>query len=49
MSRQRTRIGRPYRRVRRWARHNPNGTVAVNLIFLGGGLVLVAVLVALIF
>ena len=33
---------RPYRRLRRWARHTPNGTIAMNLITAGLALVLLA-------
>jgi len=36
-------LGRPYRRLRRWARHTPNGTIAVNMIIAGLVLVLAAV------
>jgi hypothetical protein len=42
----RTRIGRPYRRLRRWARHTPNGTIALNLICIGVVLVLAAIIIA---
>jgi hypothetical protein len=40
------RLTRPYRRLRRWARHTPNGTIALNLIGVGILLVFVAVLMA---
>lgn len=30
-----SRMTRPLRRLRRWARHTPNGTIAMNL-FVGG-------------
>lgn len=43
----RSRIGRPYRRLRRWARHTPNGRIALILITLGVTLLFVAVIVAL--
>ncbi len=33
---------RSYRRLRRWMRHTPNGTIAVNLVALGLALVLIA-------
>jgi hypothetical protein len=42
----RSRIGRPYRRLRRWARGTPNGTIALNLISAGLTLVFIAVLLA---
>jgi DNA-binding CsgD family transcriptional regulator len=47
-SRRRSRIGRPYRRVRRWARHTPNGRIALNMIAAGITLILVAVVLAVI-
>ncbi|MGH8861380.1 MAG: hypothetical protein ACRDVG_09140 [Jatrophihabitantaceae bacterium] len=42
----RSRIGRPYRRLRRWARHTPNGTIALNMVSAGVVLIIVAVLIA---
>lgn len=42
---QRSRIGRPVRHLRRWARHTPNGRIALVLISLGIALIFVAVLV----
>jgi hypothetical protein len=42
----RSRIGRPYRRLRRWARHTPNGTIALNMISAGVALIFVAVILA---
>lgn len=42
----RSRIGRPYRRLRRWARHTPNGTIAVNLMAAGIGLLFLAAILA---
>jgi hypothetical protein len=42
----RSRIGRPYRRVRRWARHTPNGTMALNMISAGVVLILAAIIIA---
>jgi hypothetical protein len=42
-----TRIGRPYRRLRRWARHTPNGTIALNLVVLGAALLFIAGVLAL--
>jgi hypothetical protein len=42
----RSRIGRPYRRLRRWARHTPNGTMALNMISAGVVLILAAVIIA---
>jgi DNA-binding CsgD family transcriptional regulator len=42
----RSRIGRPYRRLRRWARHTPTGTIALNMIATGLTLILVAVVIA---
>ncbi len=47
--RQPSRLGRPYRRLRRWARHTPNGTIALNLIAAGIALILLAVVIALVF
>ncbi len=41
-------VGRPYRRLRRWMRHTPNGDIAVTMIALGFVLLLVAVLIAVI-
>jgi hypothetical protein len=46
-TRRRSRLGRPYRRLRRWARHTPNGTIALNLIVLGAALLIVAGVLAL--
>lgn len=43
---QRPRIGRPYRRMRRWARHTPNGTMALNMISVGVVLILAAIIIA---
>jgi hypothetical protein len=42
----RSRTGRPYRRVRRWARHTPNGEIALTLICLGVVLIGVAAVIA---
>jgi hypothetical protein len=42
----RSRIGRPYRRLRRWARQTPNGTIALNMISAGVALLLVAAILA---
>lgn len=42
----RSALGRPYRRLRRWARHTPNGEIAVTMIALGIVLVFLAVLLA---
>lgn len=44
---QRSRVGRPYRRLRRWARHTPNGTIALNMVAAGLALILAAVIIAL--
>ena len=41
------RITRPLRRVQRWARHTPNGTIALNLVALGLALLLIAAVLAL--
>ena len=46
MTSTRSRTGRPYRRLRRWARHTPNGQMALNMIGVGLALILVAVLLA---
>ena len=40
------RITRPYRRLRRWARHTPNGTMALNLISIGILLIFLAIVMA---
>jgi hypothetical protein len=42
----RSRIGRPYRRLVRWARHTPNGEIALILVAVGLALVLVAVVLS---
>jgi DNA-binding CsgD family transcriptional regulator len=39
-------MGRPIRRLRRWARHTPNGTIALNMISTGIALILVAIILA---
>lgn len=39
-------VGRPFRRLRRWARHTPNGTIALNMICVGIALILVAIIIA---
>ncbi len=44
----RSRITRPYRRLRRWARHTPNGTIALNMICAGVALIVIAAILALI-
>jgi hypothetical protein len=41
------RITRPLRRARRWARHTPNGTIALNLVVLGIALLFLAAVLAL--
>ena len=41
-----SRLRRELRRVRRWARHTPNGTIALNLVVAGVALLLVAALLA---
>jgi len=38
---------RPFRRIRRWARHTPNGTIALNLVVFGLVLLFVAGILAL--
>lgn len=48
-SSRRSPIGRPYRRLRRWAQHTPNGTIALNMISAGVALIFIAVVLALIF
>jgi hypothetical protein len=40
------RRSRPLRRLRRWARHTPNGTVALNMIAAGIVLILIAIVIA---
>lgn len=42
----RSRAGRPYRRLRRWARHTPNGTIALNMIVAGVVLIIIAIVIA---
>jgi hypothetical protein len=42
----RSRLGRPYRRLRRWARHTPNGDIAVTLMSLGVVLIFAALILA---
>lgn len=44
--RRHSRVGRPYRRLRRWARHTPNGEMAMTLAALGVALLLVAAIIA---
>jgi hypothetical protein len=39
-------LSRPYRRLRRWARHTPNGTMALNMISVGVALIFLAVVLA---
>jgi hypothetical protein len=39
-------MSRPYRRLRRWARHTPNGTMALNMISVGVALILVGAVLA---
>lgn len=39
-------IGRPYRRLRRWARHTPNGDIALAMMAIGMVLVLTAAVIA---
>lgn len=41
-----SRIGRPWRHLRRWARHTPNGTVALNMISVGVALIFLAGIIA---
>jgi high-affinity K+ transport system ATPase subunit B len=38
-------VGRPYRRLRRWARHTPNGDIALTMMAIGIALIFVAVVV----
>ncbi|MDQ6936266.1 MAG: hypothetical protein M3140_00915 [Actinomycetota bacterium] len=42
----RWRVTSPYRRLRRWARHTPNGTIALNMITAGLVFILAAVVLA---
>jgi hypothetical protein len=42
----RSRIGRPLRHVKRWARHTPNGDIAVILVSVGIALIFVAIIIA---
>jgi hypothetical protein len=48
-STKKSRLGRPYRRLRRWLRHTPNASVAVTMITLGVALIFLAVILAVIF
>lgn len=43
-----SRLGRPYRRLRRWVRHTPNGTIALNMISTGVVLIAIAIVIALV-
>jgi len=40
------RLGRPYRRLRRWARRTPNGMMALNMMAAGVVLIFIAILLA---
>lgn len=42
----RSRVGRPYRRFRRWSRHTPNDEMALVVITLGVVLIFVAAMIA---
>ena len=42
----RSRIGRPWRRAKRWARHTPDGEIALILVSVGIALVFVAIVLA---
>jgi hypothetical protein len=42
--RRRSLAGRPYRRLRRWARHTPNGEIALTMVALGIAMVFAAVI-----
>jgi hypothetical protein len=42
----RSRIGRPYRRLRRWARYTPNGAIALNMMGVGIALIFIAIVIA---
>ena len=44
----RPRRSSPYTRLRRWARHTPNGTMALNMIAAGVALIFVATVLAVI-
>ncbi len=44
----RSRIDRSYRRLRRWARHTPNGTIALNMMSAGIALIVLAIILAVI-
>ena len=46
LSERRSRRGRPYRRLRRWARHTPNGEMAITLICLGVAFLALAAILA---
>ena len=47
-TRGRSRIGRPYRRARRWARHTPNGEIALIMLAVGVALIFIALVIALV-
>lgn len=42
----RSRLGRPYRRLRRWVRHTPSGEIALVMVGAGIALVFVALVIA---
>lgn len=42
----RSRLGRPYRRLRRWVRHTPTGEIALAMVAAGVALVFVALVIA---
>jgi hypothetical protein len=44
----RSRIGRPYRRLRRWARHTPNGEIALTMVAVGIAMVFAAVVLGIV-
>jgi hypothetical protein len=41
-----TPVFRGFRRLRRWAKHTPNGDIALGLITIGGVMLVVAVVLA---
>ena len=42
----RSRVGRPWRHARRWARHTPNTEIAVIMVSVGIALIFIAAIVA---
>lgn len=47
-SQRRSPAGRPFRRLKRWARHTPNGVIALNMVCGGLALIVIALILALV-